>query len=350
MVKTESGLEIGFLRKGNDEAPPEAADVVVVHYTGWLIDGTKFGSSRDGEQPTTFQVNEMVKGWTEGLLRMTPGARCKMVIPAPLAYGKEGRPPRIPSDATLVLDVELLSIVRMPKMRAANAAAQQVMESGVKWETVVEGKGDVVQATDGLALRYAFWKNTGELLDCTERQQNHLLRGPLDSLPFPFLKELAQKCRLGTVLRAEVPQKLFPNGQVDTVWEIEVKVVQSLPKFRPLDASKVVKTQSGLKYEVLAQGEGESPKATDIVIAHFAGWLIDGTPFDGSYARGEPNEFPLQGMIPGWIEGLQLMRPGSKFLFEIPPSLAWGERGSPPKIAANAKVVFLIELLAVKKP
>lgn len=349
MQKTPSGLEIGFFKKGSDEAPPAADDMVEVHYTGWLLDGTKFDSSRDRGQPTSFQVSGVIKGWTEGLQRMTPGARCKLVIPGDLAYGPQGRPPKIPQNATLVFDVELLKITRMPKLRPADEKAQQLLDSGVKWETLVAGKGEALTAADGLALRYAIWKKTGELLDCSERQNNHLLRGTLDSLPFPFLKELASKCKLGTVVRADVPQKLFPNAQADTVWELELKSVLAVPQFRALDPAKTVKTQSGLKYEVLATGEGESPKASDIVVAHYSGWLTDGKAFDGSYARGEPNEFPLGGVIPGWTEGLQLMKPGGKFLFEIPGNLAYGERGSPPTIGPNATLVFLVELIAVKK-
>ena len=206
------------------------------------------------------------------------------------------------------------------------------MDSGVKWEAVVEGTGDAVAADEGIALRYAIWKATGELLDCSEKQNNHQLRGTVDTLPFPFLKDLAMKCKRGTVLRAEVPQKLFPNAQADTVWELELTGVLSVPKFRALDPAKTVKTQSGLKYEVIEAGTGESPKATDLVVAHYSGWLTDGKAFDGSYGRGEPNEFPLNGVIKGWTEGLQLMKTGGKFLFEIPGNLAYGERGSPPTI------------------
>lgn len=349
MKKTESGLEIGFLQKGREEPAPTGDDTVKVHYTGWLLDGTKFDSSRDRGQPASFAVGGVIAGWTEGLRLMTPGARCKLVIPGNLAYGAAGRPPKIPSNATLVFDVELIEVLRMPKLRPATPDKQQTMENGVKWEAVVDGKGDVVKATDGLALRYAIWKPTGELLDCSERHNNQPLGGTLDSLPFPFLSALAAKCKIGTILRAEVGQKLFPNAGTDTVWELELLKVNSVPTFRALARDKTVTTQSGLQYEVIEQGSGESPKATDTVSAHYTGWLTDGTVFDSSHARGEPIDFPLNGVIPGWTEGVQLMQVGGKYLFSIPGNLAYGPNGSPPKIGPNATLVFLVELVAVKK-
>jgi FKBP-type peptidyl-prolyl cis-trans isomerase len=347
MQKTASGLEYGFLKKGGDEAPPRAADQVRVHYTGWLTDGTKFDSSRDRGEPTEFYLNGVIAGWTEGLQLMAPGARCKFVIPAALAYGERGRP-SIPPNSTLVFDVELLAVTkRMPVLRPAKPDAQKTTASGLKWEEVKAGSGNPIGAEDGVALRYAVWKPTGEMVDCTERQ-NQKIGGTLASLPFPFLKELAEQCRTGTIVRAEVPQALFPNVGTDTVWELEVTGIHKVPKFRELAKDKTVTTQSGLQYEVLTAGDGESPKASDTVLAHYTGWLPDGTLFDSSHARGEPTEFPLRGVIPGWTEGVQLMKPGAKFLFSIPGPLAYGERGAPPKIPANATLVFLIELVEIK--
>jgi len=84
------------------------------------------------------------------------------------------------------------------------------------------------------------------------------------------------------------------------------------------------------------------------VKVHYTGWLQDGTMFDSSHARGEPAEFPLNRVIKGWTEGVQLMSEGSVFQFTIPGELAYGSRGSPPKIPANATLVFLIELIEVK--
>ena len=114
--------------------------------------------------------------------------------------------------------------------------------------------------------------------------------------------------------------------------------------------SEMKTTASGLKYQVMKQGAGTvSPKATDTVKVHYHGTLLDGTVFDSSVQRGEPISFPLSQVIPGWTEGLQLMKVGDKFKFEIPPNLAYGE-SSPPgsKIPPNSTLVFEVELLGIQ--
>lgn len=105
-------------------------------------------------------------------------------------------------------------------------------------------------------------------------------------------------------------------------------------------------TESGLQYEVLtaAEGEGEKPAATDTVRVHYHGTLTDGTVFDSSVERGEPAQFPVNGVIKGWIEALQLMQPGDKWKLTIPADLAYGARSPSPKIPANSALVFEVEL------
>ena len=105
---------------------------------------------------------------------------------------------------------------------------------------------------------------------------------------------------------------------------------------------------SGLEYKVRKEGNGKSPKATDKVVCHYEGMLIDGTMFDSSIQRGEPATFPLNGVIAGWTEGLQLMKEGAKYRFFIPYQLGYGERGAGTSIPPFATLVFDVELIEVK--
>src|SRR5438094_5312827 len=109
-------------------------------------------------------------------------------------------------------------------------------------------------------------------------------------------------------------------------------------------------TASGLQYKVIKEVTGEKPKATDSVSVNYRGTLIDGTEFDSSYKRGQPATFPLNGVIKGWTEGLQLMKQGGKYQFFVPSNLAYGERAVGPDIAPNATLIFEVELLDVKPP
>jgi FKBP-type peptidyl-prolyl cis-trans isomerase FklB len=109
-------------------------------------------------------------------------------------------------------------------------------------------------------------------------------------------------------------------------------------------------TASGLQYKVIKEGSGASPKETDTVVTNYRGTLIDGTEFDSSYKRNEPASFPVNRVIKGWTEALQLMKPGAKYQLFIPSSLAYGERGAGQVIGPNATLIFDVELLSIKPP
>jgi len=110
----------------------------------------------------------------------------------------------------------------------------------------------------------------------------------------------------------------------------------------------VKSTASGLQYRMLTVGKGKQPTATSKVTVHYRGRLLDGSEFDSSYARNQPATFPLNRVIPGWTEGVPLMREGGKAELYVPAKLAYGENGFPPKIAPNSPLIFEVELLKVE--
>ena len=119
------------------------------------------------------------------------------------------------------------------------------------------------------------------------------------------------------------------------------------PEFALPSPGSLKTTPSGLQYAVVGPGSGKTPRATDTVTVHYAGWLTDGTLFDSSYERDEPATFPLDGVIEGWTEGLQLMKEGASCRFLIPSRLGYGPSGAPPDIPPDATLLFHVELLKV---
>ena len=149
-------------------------------------------------------------------------------------------------------------------------------------------------------------------------------------------------------VRQEFMRKL-QGAQQAKQQEVAAKNQAEGAKFLAENVKKagVKTTPSGLQYQVIKEGTGKKPAATSQVKVHYLGTLLDGTKFDSSYDRGEPASFALNGVIPGWTEGLQLMPAGSKYKFWIPAALGYGERGTPGPIGPNATLVFEVELMEV---
>ncbi|GAB2493292.1 FKBP-type peptidyl-prolyl cis-trans isomerase [Arenimonas alkanexedens] len=151
----------------------------------------------------------------------------------------------------------------------------------------------------------------------------------------------------------EVQQAFTTKMQEEAAAKAEAAAVDNLAKgaeFLAANKEKpgVTTTESGLQYEVVRAGNGDQPADTDVVKVHYKGTLLDGTVFDSSYDRGEPAEFGLNQVIPGWSEGVALMKVGSKYTFWIPAELAYGEGGGGP-IPPNSTLTFEVELLEIVK-
>jgi len=165
----------------------------------------------------------------------------------------------------------------------------------------------------------------GEFTTLTEEQVQTAL---MDFRKAQFAKKAEEKRKLAEKNRTDGAAFLAENAK-----KADVKV-----------------TDSGLQYEILTEGKGDSPKATDTVTVHYRGTLLDGTEFDSSYSRNQPTSFALNRVIKGWTEGLQLMKPGDKAKFAIPSDLAYGKTGIPGgKIGPESTLVFEVELISVDK-
>lgn len=155
-----------------------------------------------------------------------------------------------------------------------------------------------------------------------------------------------------TLITEQECETLMRNHLTELKKEQEGKAREAGTKFLAENANKsgIMTTPSGLQYEVLVKGDGSSsPSLTDKVKVHYHGMLIDGRVFDSSVDRGEPIEFPLNGVIQGWQEGVQLMVVGDKYKFYIPSDLAYGARGAGAMIAPHSALIFEVELLGINQ-
>ena len=164
---------------------------------------------------------------------------------------------------------------------------------------------------------------------------------------------IAGDLKLGDAEAQQIVQEFFAKQEEKQKAEAAEKgkaAKQYGEKFLAENGKKegVITTASGLQYQVLREGNGQSPKATDTVECHYEGTLIDGTKFDSSYDRGQTATFPLNQVIAGWTEGLQLMKEGGKYRFFIPYELGYGERGAGASIPPFSTLVFDVELVSVK--
>ncbi len=353
---TPSGLRYKVLAEGEAEGPaPALGDQVVVHYRGRLTDGTEFDSSYGRGEPATFVLGRVIEGWNEGLQLMRPGDRFEFVIPPELAYGIRGAGSVIPPNATLVFEVELLEVHRILPFAELDPETAVGLDSGLRFEVVRDGEGPRPGPEDIVKFGYFWWGGDRKLRDCSQYSGQKITMKVSD-LPFDFMAEALQQVPVGGLVRFEVPAELSGRDgagkeRQTTWWAFELeKILKPLPvpEFLLPAEEQRSRTDSGLEYVLLAPGQGEDPGPSSQVTVHYAGWLADGTLFDNSYERGEPASFSLGRVIPGWTEGLQLLKPGGRAILVIPPELGYGAQGSPPAIPPNATLVFQIELLAVE--
>jgi len=178
-------------------------------------------------------------------------------------------------------------------------------------------------------------------------EQDIILKGFTDSLAgkSQIEKEEVQAILMGLDQQMKTKQAELATKNAE---EAKAKGIAFLEANAKKEGVKV--TESGIQYVVMSEVEGDKPVATDTVKVHYKGTFLNGETFDSSYDRGEPAVFPLNRVIKGWTEGLQLMSVGSKYKFTIPSDLAYGPNGNPPRIPGNSVLEFEVELLEIQKP
>ncbi|WP_375206994.1 FKBP-type peptidyl-prolyl cis-trans isomerase [Hyphococcus sp.] len=284
-------------------------------------------------------------------------------------------PDEAKTQAELKADFEKLAAENLAASKAfleENKARDdvEVTSSGLQYTVLEEGPKDGLSpdSTDLVVVHYVGTLKDGMEFD-SSRARGAAAQFPLNRV-IPGWTEGVQLMSEGDRYRFFVPPDLAygemgtPGGPIGPnealIFDVELIKVQNAERnletanaFLSENAKKegVKATDSGLQYEVISKGpeDGESPDASDTVEVHYQGTLLNGTEFDSSYARGQTVEFPLNRVIPGWTEGVQLMSEGDKYRFFIPPDLAYGETGTPGgPIGPNEALIFEVELVSVK--
>lgn len=357
-IVTDSGLRYIEIEAG-DGPRPQAGDIVEVHYTGTLEDGTKFDSSLDRGQPFTFTLGmgQVIPGWDEGVAMMNEGGRARFVIPPELGYGESGTGP-IPPNATLYFDVELLNVEHPDPPTPVAEGDYKQTDSGLKYYDFQVGEGRSPDDGDTIFAHFTLWRHDGLRLESTKQKglaaQLTVGRGEI----IEGLDEGVKTMKAGGFRQLVVPPDLAfgaegkgPQIPPNTTFIIEVEMLAVIPVPDMPDGPAEVAdedyttTESGLKYYDLITGDGPEVQQGQQVVVHYTGWLTDGTQFDSSIDRGQPITFSVGAgqMIPGFDEGVSTMRVGGKRQLVIPPELGYGdtEQGS---IPANSTLIFEVEL------
>ena len=357
-IITASGVQYIELEKGKGPLP-QLHDVVILHYTGMLADGTVFDSTYDRGEPIMYTIGgeTTFDDWNEAIQLMQIGGEARLIIPPELLLDDEADMP----DEPFIYEVKLVAISTQDAYNDIKESDYEVTGSGLKVFDLAVGDGVEVRSGKLISVHYTLWRQGGEVVDSSldRGQVFNFVLGAHQVIP--GLEEGVVGMKVGGTRQLVVPPDLGYGEEgygliIDPTENIvyEIMLVDVLPPPPPppdtptdVAESAYTVTESGLKYYDIIVGEGYALQRGQIAEFHYTGWLVDGVKFDSSLASGNPMQIPfgIGSVIPGLDEGISTMKIGGKRQLVIPPELAYGEEGVDGIIPPNATLIFEIELL-----
>jgi FKBP-type peptidyl-prolyl cis-trans isomerase len=354
----EGGVAYRILEPGaEDGAVIGENDMVTAHYDSWTADGSTVDSTRRRGRPMSFELGKIpMRGFAAGVAGMRVGEKRRLWLPAdqsmPQAQGAPAQP--------TVYDVEIVEVRSAPAVPddvAAPPAKAKKTPKGVFYKVLTAGSGkERPREHDQVKVHYSGWTTDGNMFDSSVMRGDRPAEFGVNRV-IPGWTDALQQMTVGAKWRVWIPEELAYKGQPGRpqgmlVFDVELLEVVKMPDppAVPEDVAGppagAQKTARGVFYKVLKKGTGtERPSAASKVRVHYSGWTTDGKMFDSSVTRGQPMTFPLDSVIPGWTDGLQVMVVGDRTRFWIPEELAYQGKPNRPQ----GMLVFDVELLEIQQ-